>query len=74
MVSTRSRYVYMDGSVSSADRQLRVDRFNTDPTLFCFLLTTKVGGVGLNLTGADRVIVADPSWNPVHENQVRGGI
>lgn len=34
-----------------------------------FLLTTTVGGVGLNLTGADRVILCDPSWNPCNDEQ-----
>ena len=43
--------------------------FNKDPTVFCALLTTKVGGQGLNLTGADRAIILDPDWNPANDNQ-----
>ena len=39
----------MDGSVSNQDRQVLVNKFNSDKTLFVFLLTTKVGGLGLNL-------------------------
>jgi DNA excision repair protein ERCC-6 len=39
----------MDGSVSNQDRQVLVNKFNIDKTLFVFLLTTKVGGLGLNL-------------------------
>lgn len=47
-----------------------MELFNSDPSYFCFLLTTVVGGIGLNLTGADRVVIIDPSWNPTHDNQV----
>ena len=43
--------------------------FNKDPSVFCGLLTTKVGGQGLNLTGADRAIILDPDWNPANDNQ-----
>lgn len=39
----------------------------TDP--WCFLLTTKTGGVGLNLTGADTVIFLDADWNPQNDIQ-----
>ncbi|KAJ5718763.1 DNA repair protein rhp26 [Penicillium malachiteum] len=54
----------MDGSTQIAKRQGMVDEFNMDPDLHVFLMTTKVGGIGLNLTGADRVIIFDPDWNP----------
>lgn len=36
-----------------------------------FLLTSQVGGLGLTLTAADRVIIVDPAWNPAVDNQVR---
>jgi DNA excision repair protein ERCC-6 len=42
--------------------------FNNDPAIFCGLLTTKVGGFGLNLTGANRAIILDPDWNPANDN------
>ncbi|THC99223.1 hypothetical protein EYZ11_001311 [Aspergillus tanneri] len=48
-----------------------VDEFNNDPNLHVFLLTTKVGGLGVNLTGADRVIIYDPDWNPSTDIQAR---
>eukprot|EP00043_Microstomoeca_roanoka_P016274 m.165531 g.165531 ORF g.165531 m.165531 type:complete len:1124 (+) comp16425_c0_seq6:464-3835(+) len=55
----------LDGSVGDVDgRQRLIDTFNGDDSIFCMLLTTQVGGVGLTLTGADRVIIFDPSWNP----------
>jgi superfamily II DNA or RNA helicase len=60
-------YEYMDGKTS--DRQARVDRFNQDDSIPVFLLSLKAGGTGLNLTGADTVIIYDPWWNPMVEDQ-----
>lgn len=65
------RYRRMDGNTSIKDRQDLVDEFNNDPDLHVFLLTTKVGGLGVNLTGADRVIIYDPDWNPSTDVQAR---
>ncbi|TAQ86775.1 hypothetical protein B7494_g4896 [Chlorociboria aeruginascens] len=64
-------YLRMDGSTNIKDRQTLVDRFNNDPSLHVFLLTTKVGGLGVNLTGANRVIIFDPDWNPSTDVQAR---
>jgi len=64
-------YRRMDGNTSIKDRQDLVDEFNKDPDLHVFLLTTKVGGLGVNLTGADRVIIYDPDWNPSTDVQAR---
>uniref|UniRef100_A0A7S1IQI0 RanBP-type and C3HC4-type zinc finger-containing protein 1 n=1 Tax=Eutreptiella gymnastica TaxID=73025 RepID=A0A7S1IQI0_9EUGL len=64
------RHSRLDGSVKQpAERQQIVDRFNANPKIFCCLLTSQVGGVGLTLTGADRVLILDPSWNPANDNQ-----
>lgn len=64
-------YLRMDGSTSIKARQDLVDKFNNDPDLHVFLLTTKVGGLGVNLTGANRVIIYDPDWNPSTDVQAR---
>lgn len=70
-VGPKYHYLRMDGNTSVKDRGMLVDRFNKDPSIFIFLLTTKVGGLGLNLTGADRVIIYDPDWNPSTDLQAR---
>jgi DNA excision repair protein ERCC-6 len=64
-------YRRMDGNTSIKDRQDLVDEFNNNPDLHVFLLTTKVGGLGVNLTGANRVIIYDPDWNPSTDIQAR---
>ncbi len=60
-------YEYMDGS--TRDRAARIDHFNQDDEVKVFLLSLKAGGVGLNLTSADTVILYDPWWNPAAEAQ-----
>lgn len=52
-----------------SEREKLCKEFNQDDFYFCALLTTKVGGFGLNLTGADRAIIIDPDWNPANDNQ-----
>lgn len=59
----------MTGSTSTAQRKKIVGRFQTDPTLSVLLMTLKVGGVGLNLTAADTVYIAEPWWNKAAEEQ-----
>ena len=53
----------LDGSVRGDLRQQKIDRFNAGKA-FAFLLSTKAGGLGLNLTAADTVIIFDNDWNP----------
>ena len=64
------RYLRLDGTVASGERQRLVDRFNdpSDPS-FVFLLSSKAGGVGLNLQGANRIVLFDPDWNPARDRQ-----
>ncbi|XP_025031409.1 DNA excision repair protein ERCC-6 isoform X1 [Python bivittatus] len=64
-------YLKMDGTTTVASRQPLIMRFNEDASIFVFLLTTRVGGLGINLTGADRVIIYDPDWNPSTDTQAR---
>jgi len=60
----------IDGRVNKpGERQHIIELFNTDMSYSIFLLTTQVGGVGLNLTSADRVIIYDPNWNPATDSQ-----
>ena len=65
------RYRRMDGNTAIHTRQGLVDEFNNNADAHVFLLTTKVGGLGVNLTGADRVIIYDPDWNPSTDVQAR---
>jgi DNA excision repair protein ERCC-6 len=64
-------YFRMDGNTAIEKRMSMIDRFNHDKDVFLFLLTTKVGGVGVNLTGANRVVIVDPDWNPSTDEQAR---
>ncbi|CAH1990511.1 unnamed protein product [Acanthoscelides obtectus] len=58
------KYCRLDGTRSLSDRGENVDAFNSDPSVFVFLLSTRAGGLGLNLTAADTVIFFDRDWNP----------
>ncbi|KAI9707954.1 MAG: hypothetical protein M1820_004373 [Bogoriella megaspora] len=62
---------YLDGTMSYEDRSRAVDDFNADPTQFVFLISTKAGGVGLNITSANKVVVVDPNWNPAYDLQAQ---
>ncbi|KAG6013778.1 hypothetical protein E4U54_006349 [Claviceps lovelessii] len=64
-------YVRMDGETPVDHRQPMIDKFNTDPSIHVFLMTTRTGGLGTNLTGADRIIIFDPDWNPSTDLQAR---
>ncbi|OXV10057.1 hypothetical protein Egran_02181 [Elaphomyces granulatus] len=63
------QYLRLDGSVEATKRQNIVNQFNTDPSYDILLLTTSVGGLGLNLTGADTVIFVEHDWNPQKDIQ-----
>lgn len=62
-------FAWLTGDVSQAQRRSAVDQFTNDPAVQAFFMTTKAGGVGLNLTAADYVFVLDPWWNPFVESQ-----
>jgi DNA excision repair protein ERCC-6 len=63
-------FARMDGNTPVAARMGLVDKFNSDDT-FLLLLTTRVGGLGLNLVGANRVVIFEPDWNPAVDAQAR---
>jgi ATP-dependent DNA helicase len=59
----------IDGGVPLAERKLNIDRFNKDPEYQYFLLSTRAGGLGINLASADTVIIYDSDWNPQQDMQ-----
>ena len=63
------RYLRLDGSTKIEQRQILTDRFNSDPRILCFILSSRSGGLGINLTGADSVIFYDLDWNPAMDKQ-----
>nr|XP_023678949.1 SWI/SNF-related matrix-associated actin-dependent regulator of chromatin subfamily A containing DEAD/H box 1B-like [Paramormyrops kingsleyae] len=63
------RYLRLDGSTPMADRIGLIDEFNTDPDIFVFLLSTRAGGLGINLTSANVVILHDIDCNPYNDKQ-----
>ena len=73
----------IDGTTSIRSRVPLINKFNrqgeesdceeeADDKLFLMLLTTRAGGLGVNLTGADRVLLFDPDWNPSTDAQAKG--
>eukprot|EP00092_Neocalanus_flemingeri_P012300 GFUD01013258.1.p1 GENE.GFUD01013258.1~~GFUD01013258.1.p1 ORF type:complete len:1777 (+),score=633.99 GFUD01013258.1:47-5377(+) len=62
-------YLRLDGSVPTNLRHSIVSKFNNDPSIDLLLLSTSVGGLGLNLTGADTVIFVEHDWNPMKDLQ-----
>ena len=65
------RYLRLDGSTKIEQRQYLMERFNTDSKIFVFILSTRSGGIGVNLTGADTVIFYDSDWNPTVDSQAQ---
>ncbi|XP_044228673.1 lymphoid-specific helicase [Thunnus albacares] len=65
------QYSRLDGSMSYADRDENMTKFSKDPDVFLFLLSTRAGGLGINLTAADTVIIFDSDWNPQADLQAQ---
>ncbi|KAI1080810.1 hypothetical protein F5B20DRAFT_95375 [Whalleya microplaca] len=63
------KYCRLDGSTKLEDRRDTVHDFQTRPEIFVFLLSTRAGGLGINLTSADTVIFYDSDWNPTIDSQ-----
>lgn len=73
MITFFCRYLYerLDGRITGIMRQEAIDRFSKpDSDRFVFLLCTRAGGLGINLTAADTVIIYDSDWNPQNDLQV----
>ncbi|KAF7592823.1 swr1 complex component [Aspergillus hancockii] len=63
------RYLRLDGTTKVEQRQILTDRFNNDNRILAFILSSRSGGLGINLTGADTVIFYDLDWNPAMDKQ-----
>ncbi|CAE6506413.1 unnamed protein product [Rhizoctonia solani] len=63
------RYLRLDGSTKIEQRQVVTERFNVDDRIFAFIASSRSGGVGINLTGADTVIFYDSDYNPSMDRQ-----
>ncbi|CAO2813141.1 unnamed protein product [Amaranthus hypochondriacus] len=70
---TRKGYCFsrLDGSTPTGLRQSLVNDFNSSPSKQVFLVSTRAGGLGLNLVSANRVVIFDPNWNPSHDLQAQ---
>jgi chromodomain-helicase-DNA-binding protein 4 len=70
LIGLEIRYCRLDGKLSSREKQKQIDQFNApDSPFFAFLLSTRSGGVGINLATADTVIIMDPDFNPKQDMQ-----
>ncbi|KAK9541065.1 hypothetical protein VZT92_001141 [Zoarces viviparus] len=65
------QYSRLDGNMSYSDRDENMTKFSKDPQVFLFLLSTRAGGLGINLTAADTVIIFDSDWNPQADLQAQ---
>jgi len=59
----------LDGQVKLRERQQGIDEFNSDSSVFCYLLSTRAGGLGINLIAADTIVIFDSDWNPHVDSQ-----
>ncbi|CAL1684871.1 unnamed protein product [Lasius platythorax] len=62
-------FLRLDGSTPVTERQTLINEYTQDPSIFIFLLSTRAGGLGINLTAADTVIIHDIDFNPYNDKQ-----
>ena len=67
LVAKGVRHEVLTGTIKSADRVVAIQRFNEEDAFGVFLLTTKAGGLGINLTRARVVVIFDSDWNPQND-------
>lgn len=71
VISMKFSYLRLDGQTPIGKRDHLIQQYNTDPSVFVMLLTTRTGGVGISLTAANRIVLFDPDWNPMTDIQAR---
>lgn len=69
LIYTAFFFLRLDGQTPVMERQDLIDEYNQDSEIFIFLLSTKAGGLGINLTAADTVIIHDIDFNPYNDKQ-----
>jgi len=68
------KFLRLDGSTPVLDRQMLIDEYNTNLDIFVFLLSTRAGGMGINLTSADICMFHDIDWNPEMDRQAEARV
>ena len=64
-------FLWLDGNTPPSQRLSLCDKFNHTKDAFIFLISTRAGGLGLNLTAANKVVIFDPNWNPAYDIQAQ---
>jgi SNF2 family DNA or RNA helicase len=75
LISKQIKFLRIDGSTQAGERQDNIDNFKTSLGAFpVFLLSSKAGGVGINLIGGNRMVLMEPDWNPSNDLQLMGRV